>query len=490
MLKAREVIHVPDTARMPPEAVRAQTVLRAQGIRSVLAIPMICESAVTGFVGFDAVRSHKTWQKRDIALLRIAGEIFAGALERARADRERQRLHTQLVQSRSLESVARLAGGIAHEFNNLLAVILNYATLLKRQIEKPSQREMVGELFETARRAAELTRQLLLVGRRDVAEPMLLDLSSVVRSLEPLLEKTVGDAIDLRLEIGEDLDIVRIGLPQVEQIILNLALNARDAMPGGGALTIRTENVDITPEHASRFIDVRPGRCVRLRVTDSGTGMSSEVAARAFEPFFTTKGPEGVGLGLATVHGIVKQAGGHVVLTAPEGAGTTVDVYLPAIVAVADEAPVSAAEASAPPGGSLTGRGETVLVVDDSPALRRLVCTLLAASRYRVFEGGTVEDAIAVCEKLRDRLDLLLTDVRMPSVSGRDLAARLRAEYGVSRVLYMSGYDADIVTHQGVLPEGMRLIQKPFTEDVLLRAVRDALDARQDPEQNKGSVTA
>ena len=249
-----------------------------------------------------------------------------GALERARAERERAELEAQLLSARSLENVARLAGGVAHDFNNLLAIILNYAELLKRDIHEPTQRSKLDELVDTTQRAATLTKQLLRVGRRDVVAPVALDVSAVVRSLERLLEQTVGDAVKLRLDLAEPLDIVRVGRPQLEQVVVNLVLNARDALPRGGMITIRTENAQISPGHAARYIDLAPGRFVRLSIRDDGAGMPPEVSARAFEPFFTTKGSGGTGLGLSSVHGIVKQAGGHVAITSAVGHGTTIDV--------------------------------------------------------------------------------------------------------------------------------------------------------------------
>jgi signal transduction histidine kinase/CheY-like chemotaxis protein len=472
-LKARQVIHVADVDALPPEADAERELSRQQDVRSFLAIPMVTEHAVVGFVGFDAVGRKKDWLPQDIALLRIAGEIFVGAIERAHAETERQRLEAQLVQSRSLENVARLAGGVAHDFNNLLAVILNYATILQREIIDPGQREKIEELFDTARHAADITRQLLLVGRRDIVEPVLLDLTTVVRSLQKLVTRTLGESIEVRLEVADDLDVVRLGLPQVEQVIVNLTINARDAMPRGGTLIIRTENATISVEEAARNIDMYPGRYVRLLVKDDGEGMTPEVAARAFEPFFTTKGTSGTGLGLATVYGIVKQAGGIVTISSELGAGTAVEVLFPVVPDAAAHLPT---ESVAPPASSMAGRGETVLVVDDSAAVRKLVSMMLSENRYHPIEAATPEEAIEVCARLAGSIDLLLTDVIMPRMSGRDLAVRLRAEHGVTRVLYMSGYDDDVIVHHGVLEDGVVLLQKPFLEADLLLAVRKVLD--------------
>jgi len=470
-LRARQIIHVPDVQKLGPESAAEKAILGEQAIRSVLAIPMICEDSVVGFVGFDSVRESKRWAQTDIALLRIAGEIFMSSLERARAERERHELEAQLVQARSLENVARLAGGVAHDFNNLLAVILNYTTLLKRESVDPGQREKLDELFKAARSAADLTRQLLLVGRRDIVEPMLLDLGEVITSLKGLVKQTLGDSIELVLELGEDLDTVKVGLPQIEQVIVNLALNARDAMSRGGTLLIQTSNVELLPEHAARYLDVVPGRYVHLRIRDDGMGMTPETEARAFEPFFTTKGLGGTGLGLSSVHGIIKRAGGHVALSTERGVGTTVDVFLPSVAHELERDESTPAPVSSP-----GGRGETVLVVDDSPMLRRIVCALLADNRYHPLEAGTAEEALELCAAHAGEIDMLLTDVIMPQMSGRALADRLREEHGIVRVLYMTGYDDEIIGHQGALEEGTFVLQKPFLEADLLRAVRRVLD--------------
>ena len=484
-LKEKNVIHVRDVEELPPEAAAEKDVLRQQDIQSVLVIPMVCEGVVVGMVGFDSVRARKDWPKKDIALLRIAGEIFMSAMERKRSDEERRRLETQLVQARSLENVARLAGGVAHDFNNLLAVILNYATILEREIVDEGQRRKLGDLFDAARRAANLTRQLLLVGRRDVVEPVLLDLSTVVTSLGTLLRQTVGDNVELRLELAQDLDLVRVGLPQIEQVVVNLALNAKDAIKDVGTVVVRTENIDVSPEVASKYIDLHPGRYVRLRVVDDGQGMTPEVAARAFEPFFTTKGTGGTGLGLSTVHGIVRQSGGLVTISTERAHGTTVDVLFP-IFARAGEA--GAVEVPPPPASKPLGRGETVLVVDDSPAVRQLVCAMLSEHRYRPLEAATPEAALALSERHAGEIDLVLTDVVMPQMSGRDLALRLRREHGLSRVLYMSGYENEIVAHHGVLEEGVFLLQKPFLEGDLLRAIRTVLDGDQPGAEGNASA--
>lgn len=472
LLRDRQLIHLADIQTLPPEAAAERETLTEQGVKSILCLPMIYEGSVVGFLGFDAVRTPKTWPESDVALLRIAGEIVVSALERKVAEGRRRVLETELIQARSLENVARLAGGVAHDFNNLLAVILNYAAVLRGELVQPQQQEKMTELYGAARRAAELTRQLLLVGRRAVDEPVLLDVNTIVASLSSIVKQALGESVELRLELGDDLGLVRIGLPQLEQIFLNVTLNARDAMPQGGVLVIETTEIEIDPTYAAKFIDLKLGQYLRLRVTDTGSGMTADVASRAFEPFFTTKEQKGTGLGLATVHGIVKQAGGHVALSSEPDKGTTVDVFLPIV-----RDGVAADLHPEPEGKAPKGRGEAVLVVEDSAALRKLVCDMLASNGYRVIEAATGAHAMEMLERHHGEIDLILTDVIMPQMSGRDVAVRATNDYGVSRVLYMSGYPDDIIAPHGVLEPGVHLLQKPFLEADLLRALRKVIDA-------------
>lgn len=472
-LRAMEVVNVPDVSALPPDADVERHILGEQGVLSVLAIPLVFEGALVGFMGFDSVAHARTWPSSDVTLLRIASEIIVSSLERKRAEQSRRVLEAQLAQARSLESIARLAGGVAHDFNNLLAIILNYASLLRRELTDPRQHEKISELFDAAQRAADLTRQLLLTGRRDVVEPMLLDLSEVVRSLDALVREAAGDDVDVRLDLSADIGLVRIGLPQLEQVVLNLVVNARDALPSGGTVVIATSEVMVDEAHAARFIAVKPGSFLRLRVTDNGIGMAPEVASRAFEPFFSTKEKKGTGLGLSTVYGIVEQARGHIALVSEPGKGTTVDVYLPVV-----REGVPADIRPAPKDEAPLGHGETVLVVEDSPAVRRLVCDMLEANGYTTLSAPAGQGALDTLNKEAERVDLLLTDVILPQMSGRDLAARAREQFGIERVLFMSGYDDEVIVHQGFLEPKTQLLQKPFLEADLLRAVRRALDAR------------
>jgi signal transduction histidine kinase/CheY-like chemotaxis protein len=471
-LRRREVVYAERVADLPAEASAEKQIFGEQSIRSTLVLPLGAKSGVVGFLGFNAVRADKSWTEGDIALMRTVGEIFVSAFERKRAEGERKLLEAQLVQTRSLENVAKLAGGVAHDFNNLLGVILNYSDMLKRELSDPRHIGYLTELHESARQAAHLTRQLLLIGRRGVVAPIALDLNEAIDSLADLLRRALGEHVELKLELAGDLGIIRLGLPQIEQVILNLTMNARDAMPTGGAFTLRTETVALDADYTSRFIDLKPGRYTLLTASDTGVGMTPEVAARALEPFFSTKAAFGTGLGLSTVHGIVKQAGGHLLFATAHGAGCTVRLFFP----VVDETPPPRPK-STPSGAPKKGSGETILVVEDSASVRKLVTHALSQNGYRVLEASTPIQALQILHQSDRPIDLLLTDVILPEMSGRILADRMLEQGKVRRVLFMSGYEDDLVARQGVLHEGVRLLQKPFLEPELLREVRFSLDA-------------
>lgn len=470
-MRAREVIQVSHVIDLPEQAAAERQILIDQSIQSIVVVPMVCGSDVIGFVGFDWVRTSKDWAPDDVALLRIVGEIVANAMNRRRAEQERAQLEAQLVQTRSLENVAKLAGGVAHDFNNLLGVVLNYASILRKELTESHHIAYLDELQDSAKQAAELTRQLLLAGRRGIIEPIALDVNEVVVSLRGLLERTLGEQVQMKLELAEDIGIVRLGVPHLEQIILNLTMNARDAMPRGGQFTIETATTNLTAQDVARYLDLTPGRYTVLSVSDTGSGMTPEVASRACDPFFTTKGRLGTGLGLSTVAGIVKQAEGHLAIDTAPGAGCTIRIYLP-IVGDAQAQPKPSAPSDGP---APEGLGETVLVVEDSLAVRKLVCNALSSHGYRVLGAGCPSEALCRAEEAGP-FDLLLTDVILPEMSGRALAERMRNMGKVTRVLYMSGYEDDVIAQHGVLAEGVRLLQKPFVEPDLLRYVRLAIE--------------
>ena len=398
---------------------------------------------------------------------RIVGvSIFYHDMRQLLEDRaEKEQLQLRLQQSQRLETVGQLAGGIAHDFNNLLAVILNYADFLKDDLpEGHAAREDVEEIHRAAERAAALTRQLLLFSRREVARPKVLDMNDVVRVAHNLLGRTIGEHIELRTMLADDLWQVKIDEGQLEQVLVNLVVNARDAMPQGGTLTIETENVTVDEPSSGPWGVVTPGRYARICVSDTGVGMPREVIERAFEPFFTTKPMgQGTGLGLAMTYGIVQGARGHVLIYSEEGEGTAVKVYLPAAGAQNEQPPQAES-----PEGAPQGKGETVLLVEDEDAVRESTRRILSDGGYNVLTASDGLQALAICEETT-AIDLVLTDVVMPGMSGKQLAEALG---GRMRVLYMSGY-----TDQQILPdERGLLVEKPFGSALLLRKVRQVLN--------------
>jgi two-component system, cell cycle sensor histidine kinase and response regulator CckA len=385
---------------------------------------------------------------------------------------EQKRLEEQYRQSQKMEAVGRLAGGVAHDFNNLLAVINGYADLLQMKLD--ADHPMLGPLREIAKageKAARLTRQLLAFSRRQVLQPKLIDLTETVGDFERMLGRLIGEDVEVALVRSADPCRVLADPGQVEQIILNLAVNARDAMPEGGRLTIETSLVELDEGYSRQHFSVPPGRYVLLAVSDTGCGMDTATRARIFEPFFTTKeAGEGTGLGLAMVYGIVKQSGGDIWVYSEPGKGTTFKIYLPE----AAEAPAEARPSEPPP----VARGvETVLLVEDEPAVRRLVRISLEERGYTVLEAEDPDDALRMVDENPGEIHLLLTDVVMPGLGGRQVAEQITAVRPHTRVLYMSGYTSDTVVRRGVLTSSAAFLQKPFSPTDLLRKVREVLDA-------------
>ncbi len=391
--------------------------------------------------------------------------------ERKRAEQRRDSLEEQLRQAQKMEAVGRLAGGIAHDFNNVLSVILGYTEDLLRDSPPAELRQDLEEIHTAGSRAATLTRQLLMFSRQQVLEAKVLDLNAVLVDMERMLERALGERIKVSYLPGKNLGLVRADRNSIEQVIMNLVVNARDAMPNGGRLTIETANVVADEAFVRQHLDSKPGPYVLLSVTDTGTGMDAATRARIFEPFFSTKPREqGTGLGLSTVFGIVQRSGGGIWVYSEPGRGSSFKVYLPRVDAVRDER-----RSSMPPAEA---RGtETILLVEDEQAIRNVARRILERRGYTVLSPESVADALALGEQHAARIDLLLTDVVMPGLHGVELAARLTALRPELKVLYMSGYTDGTIDSQQLMGAGTAFVQKPFSADLLARMVRGTLDA-------------
>ena len=386
---------------------------------------------------------------------------------------ERKRLEEQLRQAQKMEAVGRLAGGVAHDFNNVLTAIFGYADLLNEELPDGHQARLdLDEIRKAAQRASSLTRQLLAFSRQQVLQPMVLSLNDLVEDIQNMLVRLIGEDVQLRLGLSPSAGNVRADAGQIQQVLMNLVVNARDAMPTGGKLLVETANTELTEQYAEAHQPVAPGAYVMLAVSDTGSGMDAETKARIFEPFFTTKEKgRGTGLGLSTVYGIVKQSGGYVWVYSEPGRGTTFKIYLPRV-----DAP---AEPLAPPpreARTLTGT-EIILLAEDDEMLRPLSKGLLERLGYRVLEAENAIRALALADAHAGPIHLLVADVVMPGGSGRELARRLANSRPDTRVLYVSGYTDDAIVHHGMLEPGLNFLQKPFTPAALARKVRDVLDA-------------
>ena len=397
--------------------------------------------------------------------------LVRGVVINARDVTERRSLERQLLQAQKMEAVGRLAGGVAHDFNNVLTAILGYAGLLLDGLPTLSPlRPDLEEIRGAANRAAGLTRQLLAFSRKQVLEMRALDLNELVADMDKLLRRLLGEDIEVIAKLAPALGAVRADASQLEQVVVNLAVNARDAMPEGGTLLIETRNAELDDSYAREHVPVRPGPYVMLAVSDTGSGMTPETMSHVFEPFFTTKeAGKGTGLGLSTVYGIVKQSGGYVWCYTEEGHGTTFKVYLPRVDERVDRHPVRAA--AGPARGS-----ETILLVEDEAALRSLTRRVLEKYGYTVLEAATADAASALARDHAGPIHLLLADVVLPGASGRTLADALLPRRGDLKVLFMSGYTEDAIVHRGVLAAHSAFIHKPFSADGLAAKVREVLD--------------
>jgi PAS domain S-box-containing protein len=415
----------------------------------------------------------EVWGRVNVSLVRDAGGNPQYTIHMVENINEWKRLETQLLQSQKMETVGRLAGGIAHDFNNLLTVIKGYTQLSLNEIGKDHPLRMdIEEIKNATERAENLTRQLLAFSRRQIMDMKVLDLNTVIRNLEKMLRRVIGEDIEMSIILTEDLGRVKTDPHQIEQVILNLAVNARDVMPEGGRLTLETSDVELDEGGPKAHLLMAPGRYVMLSVSDTGSGMTPEVKERIFEPFFTTKGEgKGTGLGLSMVYGIVKQSGGYIWVYSEQGQGTTFKIYLPRVDEEVDPLPRQISTGSLPKGN------ETVLLVEDDPSVRELAARVLRGQGYAILEAANGEEAMQIIRApVLKEIHLLLTDMVMPQMGGKELGKRFKALYPEAKVLFVSGYTDKTFIQQEFIEPGVNLLQKPFSPGTLAKRVRDVLD--------------
>jgi len=471
------VLHVEDRADLEKRFSGLIPSLEA-GHRSIIITPIFSKDKVIGDLYFASTATHRYGDRHgrlaESIGTQIAGAIANGQLfmKQKQIEEEKSSIEAQLHQSQKMEAIGQLAGGIAHDFNNLLTVINGYSEFALSSLSpNDSLREEIEEIRKAGVRAAGLTRQLLTFSRRQVPEFKVLDVGGIVRDLEKMLCRTIGENIELTIKLQENLGRVKADVGQIEQVMMNLAINARDAMPNGGKLIIELAGEELDETYVRKHAGVEPGKYVMISVSDTGEGMAPEIREKIFEPFFTTKETgKGTGLGLSTVYGIVKQSGGHIWVYSEKGHGTVFKIYLPEVEGEADQPVEKAREEETPP-----GEGK-ILVVEDEPSVRELTAEFLRKQGYTVLEAQHGNEALRTSREHEGPIDLLVTDVVMPGMTGRELVERLSLTRPGMKVLYMSGYADDAVIQQGVLEEGVNYIQKPFSIGKFAHKVREVLN--------------
>ena len=439
--------------------------------RSALIAPMTVMGRTVGCVEVQAHQINAYVQEHATAM-RMAANLAANAVENVSLIEREQAQEEQLRQSQKMESIGTLAGGIAHDFNNLMTAVTGYSELALRSLSKDDALRPKLEVIKSAgERAAALTRQLLAFSRKQMLQPKVLDLNGVVTGMAQMMPRVIGEHIDLRFRLGESLGQIKADPGQIEQVLLNLAVNARDAMPNGGCLTIKTENVHLSGKFGRPGLAVEPGHYVMMSVSDTGLGMDVETQSHIFEPFYTTKGVgKGTGLGLSTVYGIVKQSGGSLWVYSEVGKGTIFKIYLPRVNEIIESDEIECESAA-------VARGqETVLLVEDEDVVRNLSREILETYGYSVLVAANGREGLSVGKEFQGQIDLVITDVIMPQMSGREMAEALRTIRPATRVLFMSGFTDDVIVHHGVLEEKVFFIQKPFSPEALATKAREVLD--------------
>ena len=449
-------------------------------MQAIISIPLFSHDQVIGGFHLESLTPH-AYTKEDLKLAEKVGNQIAGAIanaqlfaEHEKLDKERKSLEEQFRQSQKMEAIGRLAGGVAHDFNNLLTVISVQSQLALRGLrEGDPLHDKLNDIEHAAERAGNLTRQLLAFSRRQVFEMKVINLNFILKDMEKMLKRVIGEDIELKTELADDLGMVKVDPGQIEQVIVNLAVNAKDAMPNGGKLILETVNVELDEEYRRFHAGVIPGAYIMFSITDTGVGMSKEVKEQIFDPFFTTKEKgKGTGLGLSTVYGIVKQSGGDINFYSEVNKGTSFKIYLPRVFEAQEELKKETTE-------EIPQGNETILVAEDDPMVRKLAVNILKKQGYRVLEATEGGEALVMCEREKGRIDLILTDIVMPHIGGLELVERLKQRVRAAfKVLYMSGYTDEIIIQNGLLDKTINFLHKPFTIEKLSRKVREVLDKK------------
>jgi signal transduction histidine kinase len=470
-LLSRKTPLVTGETRNDPDLSLIYSYLRQRDMASLLLVPLMIEGEVVGGLGLEALEPHR-FSTEEINLTWSVADQLAGVLARVQLEEERRQLEEQYHHAQKMEAIGRLTAGVAHDFNNLLTAINGFTSLIQAELQPDDPlQEIVGTILRSGQRAAGLVRQLMAFSRKQVIQPEVLNLNMVLAEMDNMLQWVVGEDIAVKTILAPDLWLVTLDPSQIEQVLVNLVVNARDAMPTGGQLTIETANVIIDGNYVAGHLGTRPGRYILLAVSDTGCGMSDAVKARIFEPFFTTKEVgQGTGLGLATVFGIVKQSGGNIWVYSEEGVGTTFKIYLPCI----EETmlfPVHPEIGPETPFGN-----ETILLVEDDAEVRESLRQVLRKLGYTLLEAQNGHDALRLIAHHPGPIHVLLTDVVMPGMSGKVLAEELANIRPEVKALFMSGYTNEAIVQHGVLKPGLTLLQKPFSPTVLARKLRSLLD--------------